>query len=75
MKPTYEVRLFGSTTDEQSFATIPMVATMPLGALAFALVAIGQTQADRAEVGLDNERWVYYNVRVEGTTLHYDREI
>ncbi|WP_201394249.1 hypothetical protein [Ktedonobacter sp. SOSP1-52] len=32
MKPTHEVRLFGATTDKQAFATIPMVATMPLGA-------------------------------------------
>lgn len=75
MRPTYEVRLFGALTDEQPFATLPMMAKMPLGALAFALAAIGQKRAGRAEVALADEYWVYYNVRVEGTTLHYDREI
>jgi len=60
MRPTYEVCLFGATTDEQAFATIPMVATMPLGALALAMVAIGQRRVCRAEVSLDSEPWVYY---------------
>jgi hypothetical protein len=69
------VRLFGAITDEQPFATLPMMAKMPLGALAFALAAIGQRRAGRAEVSLGNEFWTYYNVRIEGTTLHYDREI
>ncbi|GHO78151.1 hypothetical protein KSD_59220 [Ktedonobacter sp. SOSP1-85] len=75
MRPTYEVRLFGAITDEQAFATIPMVAKMPLGALAFAMVAIGQTRAGCAEVRLGDEYYTYYNVRIEGTTFQYDREV
>ncbi|WP_201381791.1 hypothetical protein [Ktedonobacter sp. SOSP1-52] len=52
-----------------------MLSKMPLGALALAMVAIGQLRIGRAEVALGEEYWVCSNVRIEGSTLHSDREV
>lgn len=69
------VRVFGALTDEHPFVIIPLLSKMPLGALALAMVAIGQMRTGRAEVALGEEYWVYSNVRIEGSTLHSDREV
>lgn len=69
------MRVFGALTDEQPFVMIFMLSKMPLGALALALVAIGQLRIDRAEVALGEEYWVCSNVRIEGSTLHSEREV
>ena len=70
----FQVSLFQAITDPAPFATIPMTAKMPLGALVFALKQRRETYVARVDVTSGEERTTFYHVALGSESITYDRE-
>jgi hypothetical protein len=75
VKTAFQVCIFRNSDDEEPFATIPMTAKMPLGAMVFALHYLHITSAGRVDVRYGEEEQSFYNVVMNSTSVKYDRAV
>ncbi|HLV99918.1 MAG TPA: hypothetical protein VKT82_14710 [Ktedonobacterales bacterium] len=82
MRTQYYVALFRRIEDDTPFATIPMLAKMPLSAMVFALHQLHITRVARVVVAWEEDEQAdehyetdYFNVIVGRTRLTYDRAV
>jgi hypothetical protein len=75
LRAHFEVTLWETADSPTPFATIPVNAKMPLGALVFAMNGAHIKKAGYARVRFDGGQAEYYHVRIDRTQLHYDRAV
>jgi hypothetical protein len=82
MRTQFHVALFQQIADPTPFATIPVLAKMPLGALVFALHRLHMTRVAHVVVAWEDEEPAdshyetdFYHVVMGRTRLKYDRMV
>ena len=71
----FQVNLFRAITDPVPFATLPITAKMPLGALVFAMHQAHETRVARVDVAYGEEQTTFYHVVLTNESITYDREV
>ena len=72
----FQVSLFHAITDPVPFATLPIIAKMPLGALVFAMHQAHETRMPCVDVAYGGgERTTFYHVVLDSQSITYDREV
>jgi len=75
-KTTYDVAFFRGESDAEPFTIIPVLAKMPLGALALTLPLVEGKKAGRVEVsGNGKIARTFYHVEIQGSQLKYDNPV
>lgn len=75
-EPPFSVAFFSADTDTQPFMLLPIKAKMPLGALAFGILRVGEKKAGRVEVSYEGKIVrTFYHVAVQGSQLKYDNAV
>jgi hypothetical protein len=71
----FEVTLWQTPDAPAPFATVPMNAKMPLGALVFAMQSAQVKKAGYAVVSIASGQTTFYNVRLNRERVTYERHV
>jgi|SRR5882762_5238695 len=75
MKTQFQVALFHTIDGTEPFTTIETEAKMPLSAMVFALNCLRVKSAGRVDVTWGEEVQEFYNVKINGEHITYDRAV
>ncbi len=75
MKTQFQVALFHTIDGTEPFTTIEIEAKMPLSAMVFALNRLRVKSAGRVDVTWGEEVQEFYNAKINGESITYDRAV
>src|SRR2546429_167059 len=75
MKTPFSVALFHTIDGTEPFTTTEVEAKMPLSATVFALNRLRIRSAGRVDVTYGEDVWEFYNVKIDGESITYDRAV